>query len=69
MTRLSVIVDCSMCRKKRGNENMELKKTPPTAARKLADETGEPVEKFIASDEPEFPDPEELETVDRSPVE
>lgn len=69
MTQPSVFVDDQMCRKKRRDKNMELKKTPPTAARKLAEETDEPVEKFVSSDETEFPDPGELEVVGEESLE
>lgn len=34
-----------------------------SAARKLAEETGEPVEKFTPAEDVEMPDPDELESV------
>lgn len=43
--------------------------SPPKAAQKLAEETGEPVEKFTPADDAEYPHPTELEKVEPSDVE
>lgn len=56
----------NMLEEKKGDTEFD---DPPTAAEKLAEDTGDSVKKFTPPDDAEYPHPTEMEKVDPSDVE